>query len=94
MKDENRIIKGLEILKQYKLARHDSIVYVLIGFNTTDEEDFHRIQKIHDFGLSPYVMPYQKNNRHLYALKRFIDQRCYRQYPTIKEAWDNYRYKE
>lgn len=94
MEDERKILDGFEILKTHKLNRHNSIVYVLIGYNTTDEEDFYRLQKIHDFNMSPYVMPFKKNDRHLYSIKRFIDQRCYRQYPTIKEAWDNYRYKE
>ncbi len=94
MADERRILKGFEILKKHKLNRHDSIVYVLVGYNTTDEEDFHRLQKIHDFNMSPYVMPYDKSSRHQYALKRFIDQRCYRKYPTIKEAWNSYKYRE
>lgn len=94
MEDEKKILQGFEILKKYKLNRHDSIVYVLIGYNTTDEEDFYRLQKIHDFKMSPYVMPYKKQDRHLYAIKRFIDQRCYRQYATIKQAWDAYKYKE
>jgi len=94
MEDERKIIAGFEILKRFKLARHDTMIYVLVGFDTTDEEDFHRLQKIHDFGMSPYVMPYKKNDRHLYALKRFIDQRVYRQSSTIKEAWESYKYKE
>jgi len=94
MEDEGKILEGFDILKKHKLNRHDSMVYVLVGYNTTDEEDFHRLQKIHDFNMSPYVMPFKKNDRHLYALKRFIDQRAYRQQPSIKEAWESYRYKE
>jgi len=94
MQDEKEIIAGFEILKKFKLARHDTVIYVLVGFDTTEEEDFYRLQKIHDYGMSPYVMPFRKNDRHLYALKRFIDQRAYRQYSTIREAWKAYRYKE
>ena len=82
------------MLKKYKLNRHNSIVYVIIGYNTTDEEDFYRLQKIHDYNMSPYVMPYVKTNRHQYAVKRFIDQRAYRGSPTIRDAWNSYRYKE
>jgi len=94
MVDEGKILEGFDILKEHKLNRHDSIVYVLVGYNTTDAEDFYRIQKIHDNNMSPYVMPFEKHNRHLYALKRFIDQRCYRHSPTIKDAWNSYIYKE
>jgi len=94
MEDEAKVLEGFEILKEHKLNQHDTVVYVLVGFNTTDEEDFHRLQKIDDFHMSPYVMPYDHKDRHLYALKRFIDLRKYRSYPTIKEAWEAYRYKE
>lgn len=94
MEDEAKVLEGFEILKKWKLNQHDTVVYVLVGWNSTQEEDFHRLQKIHDFNMSPYVMPYDKRDRHLYALKRFIDHRKYRSYPTIKEAWKSYRYKE
>lgn len=94
IEDEARIINGFEILKKYKMNRHDVVIYVLVGFDTTEDEDFHRLQKIHDYNMSPYVMPYVKTDRHLYALKRFIDHRAYRQYPTIREAWKAYKHKE
>lgn len=94
IKDERQILAGIEALKKYKLNRHNSIVYVIIGYNTTDDEDFYRLQKIHDYNMSPYVMPYVKNDRHLYSIKRFIDQRAYRGFPLIRDAWNSYKYKE
>ena len=94
IEDDKEVLQGFEILKKYGLNHLDAMVYVLVGFNTTNEGDFYRLQKIHDFNMSPYVMPYDKKDRHLYAIKRFIDQRAYRQAPSIKEAWESYRYKE
>ena len=92
MKDEAEIIRGMELVKKHRL--HNGMVYVLVGFDTTEDEDFYRLQKIHDYKLRPYVMPYNKKNRHLYTLKCFIDLRAYTKYPSIKEAWESYRYKE
>ena len=83
MQDESNVIRGLG------LAPH-GIVYVLIGYNTTREEDFHRCQKIHDLGHDPYVMPYNRTKQER-QVQRFINTRMYRKYKTIKEAWGDYR---
>ena len=82
MQDEKRILAGLKIAPR-------GIVYVLIGYNTTTKEDFHRCQKIHDLGHDPYVMPYNRTKRER-AFQRFINTRMYRKYKTIKEAWKDY----
>ena len=91
MKDESRILRGLELAPK-------GMVYVLIGYDTVQEEDFHRCQKIHEMGFDPYVMPYNKT-REEKRFKRFIDSRMYRKYKptkdnkgeTIREAWKDYK---
>ena len=84
MENEKGILKGLKLAPR-------GLVYVLIGFNTTQEEDIYRCQKIHDLGHDPYVMPYNGGNKQLKAFKRFIDNRMYRKYKTINEAWKQYQ---
>jgi len=92
MKDEGKVLQGLEIAQRYGIK---AVVYVLVGFDTTIDEDIYRCQKIHDLGHDPYIMPYkvagQKATRQTRAFKRFIDCRYYRQYPTIQQAWEDYR---
>ena len=83
MRDETKILNGLRIAPR-------GIVYVLIGYNTTREEDFYRVQKIHDLKHDPYVMPYNRTRAEM-AFKRFIDSRMYRKFQTIDEAWRNYK---
>lgn len=83
MRDEKEILRGLQLAPR-------GIVYVLIGYNTTVEDDFYRCQKIHDFGHDPYVMPYNRTPGEK-SFKRFIDSRMYRKYKTIKEAWKKYK---
>lgn len=58
--EEEKVMRGIKILlkffKPYKI-----MCYVLVGFDTTMEEDLYRVYKLQELGLSPYVMTY--NNR-------------------------------
>jgi hypothetical protein len=82
MEDEKKILEGLKIAPK-------GTVYVLVGFNTTQEEDIYRCQKIVDHGFDPYIMPYHQNKAEK-RFKRFIDSFMWRKYPTIEHAWENY----
>lgn len=87
MKDEKQIIAGLETLKRHKIIGH---IYVLIGFNTTQEEDFYRCQKLIDFRQHPYIMPFNQLKQEK-RFKRFIDSFMWRKYKTIEKAWQDYK---
>ena len=82
MEDEAAILRGLKIAPR-------GMVYAMIGYNTTQENDFYRCQKIHELGHDPYIMPYNRTKKER-ALQRFINTRMYRKYKTISEAWENY----
>lgn len=90
IKDEFWILRGLELLKKWKLNGHNTRIHVLVGFNTTEEEDLYRCQKIIDAGPAPFVMPY-KLTPYTRAFKRFISLHYYRKYKTIKDAWKDYK---
>jgi len=89
MQDEALIINGLKLLTKHKMRSTANGVYVLIGYNTTEKEDLYRCQIIHDYGLTPYPMPYVRND-YTKRFKRFINLHYYRKYKTITEAWKNY----
>jgi len=88
IEDEGEVIRGLEILKKHKIC--NAHIYVLIGFDTTQEQDFHRCQKIVNYGHTPYVMPYNATKQEK-RFKRFIDTFMWRKYKTLKEAWEDYK---
>jgi hypothetical protein len=90
MSDEALIINGLKLVEKHKMRSTSNGVYVLIGYNTTEEEDLHRCQIINDYGLTPYPMPYEKN-RYTRRFKRFINLHYYRKYKTISAAWNDYQ---
>jgi hypothetical protein len=82
MRDEKKILKGLKIAPRGR-------VYVLIGYDTTEEEDIYRCQKIVDYGHDPYIMPYNQSISEK-RFKRFIDTFMWRKYKTIEKAWHEY----
>jgi hypothetical protein len=88
IKDEERIRRGFDLLAKHHLRTTSNGCYVLIGYDSTEEEDLHRCQVISDYGLRPYVMPYIPSGK---RFKRFIDTFMWRKYKTIKEAWMNYK---
>jgi hypothetical protein len=90
MVDEQLIINGLRLLKKHKMCSTSNGVYVIIGYNTTEEEDIYRCQIIDSFGLTPYPMPYIKN-KYTQRFKRFINLHYYRSYKNITEAWNSYK---
>jgi len=47
----------LKYVKAYKI-----ICYVLIGFNTTIEQDLYRVRKLKELGIRPFVQPYRDFN--------------------------------
>jgi len=82
MDNEQKVISGLSIAPK-------GTVYVLIGYNTTEEEDIYRVQKITELGHDPYIMPYNQSKTEK-RFKRFIDSFMWRKFKTIEEAWGNY----
>jgi len=86
IQDEQLILYGLAIAQKHKLR---ATVYVLIGYDTTEDQDFYRCQKIIDHGFTPYVMPFRRNKL-LKRFKRFIDSFMWRKYKTLKTAYENY----
>jgi hypothetical protein len=60
-KDESKIIPKLRMFAEIKKTNlHNVVVYCLVNFDSTLEEDFHRIYILREIGLQPYVMIYDK----------------------------------
>ena len=50
--------------------------YVLIGYNSTPEEDYHRVQILKDYGCDPYVMGYNKKDSYQVRFQRYVNNRA------------------
>ncbi len=73
-----------KIIKPYKL-----MFYILIGFNSTLEEDMYRVLKLNEYGCIPFVMPYNKKNKYQKSFTRWVNHRS--TFKTVK--WSDYKYK-
>ena len=60
--DKDKVVPKLEIVKRMTNWNRDKVVvYVLVNFGSTIEQDLERIYTIRDIGFSPYVMIYDKD---------------------------------
>lgn len=53
----DKLREATKYLKPWKL-----MCYVLVGFNSTIEQDMYRIERCRELGIKPYVMPYRDFN--------------------------------
>jgi len=88
MKDEEVIVKKLNLLKEYEIIAR---FYVLIGYDTTIEQDLHRCQVLINYDQVPYVMPYTKKPI-VKKFKNFMNSPAHwwHRRDKIHYAWDNY----
>lgn len=65
----------VKYIKPYKLT-----CYVLIGFNSTPEQDLYRVMRLKELGISPFVQPYRdfKNEREPSQYERDFSRWCNR----------------
>jgi hypothetical protein len=72
---ENQVMEGIKtLLKHVKAWRH--MCFMLVGFNTSFEEDMYRFRKLEEMGIRPYVMVYNdKADIRLKHFERWVNSR-------------------
>ena len=91
--DKELVLPRLEMFaKHTKLNSHNRIVYTLVNFDTTIDQDLERIYTLRKMGYWAYVMIYDKEHADpIYKKKarwvnnRFIFAKCYR----FEDYWNN-----
>jgi hypothetical protein len=68
IKSEASVRRGIEILREHGIKR--SVFTVLIGFNSTFEEDLRKVNILRELGQRPFVMIY---NNHMELYKNSMD---------------------
>jgi hypothetical protein len=85
MKDEKQIKEGIGNLLKY-FNPHRIMCYVLVGFNTTEQEDLYRVEYLKSLDIDPFAMPYNKNP----LCKDFV-RWCNRKEICQSVAWGDYK---
>jgi len=87
---EPEVLEGIHTLKRHGIRPRHQMFYVLVGFNTTIEEDLHRINLLIKEGVLPFVMPYNNRKDSYYPhLARWINKRYYK-----VVSWQDYLNKK
>ncbi len=86
-KDERLIKRGIDRCKAAGIKPWQMQFFILIGFDSSPEEDLHRVQSILDIGADPYVMPYSKKDLYQSAFARWVNTRICK-----SVAWKDYRH--
>ena len=61
--------------------------YVLIGFNSTEEQDLYRIETLRDLKIDPFVMPYNKKDPYQKRFARYVNHKAI--FKTVE--WKDYK---
>jgi len=87
-RDEKIVMKGIKICNDAGIPTNQMQFFVLIGFDTTPEQDYERVMKLHELGAKPFVMPYNKSNKYQKAFARWVNYRPI--FNSVK--WEDYKY--
>jgi hypothetical protein len=74
--DRQLIIDGIERCKKYGIKPENMQFFVLIGFDTTPEQDLFRVTFLKDQGCYPFVMPYNKFDPYQKRFARWVNHKA------------------
>ena len=75
MRDEKLIKKGIQRLQDAGIKTWQMQFFVLIGYDTTEEQDLHRVMMLKGLGCDPYAMPYDKSDPYQRRFCRWVNRR-------------------
>lgn len=73
---EKVIMSGIERVINAGIKPYQMAFFVLIGFNTTPDQDLYRVEKLRGIGCDPYVMPYDKKDFYQKAFTRWANHKA------------------
>lgn len=75
---ESQVMDGIKtLLKHVRAWRH--MCFMLVGYNTTFEEDMYRFRKLDELQIRPYVMVYNdKDDKRLKHFARWVNSRIHK----------------
>lgn len=60
IQDEDAVRRGMQLLQDAGIrTRHDVSVYVLVGYDSTSEEDLRRCEILKEIGATPFIMQFR-----------------------------------
>lgn len=70
------IERGVRLLEQHGAKPWRLMFYILVGFNTDEDYDMHRVLKVHALGCNPFVMPYDRSVPYQRHMARWVNNKA------------------
>tara|TARA_R100001530_G_scaffold64881_2_gene46524 strand:+ start:252 stop:1130 length:879 start_codon:yes stop_codon:yes gene_type:complete len=86
IKDEKLIDHGIQKCFNAGIKPDQMSFYILIGYDTSPDDDYYRVMKIRDYGCNPYVMPYNKQDLYQKKFARWVNHKAI--FKSVE--WGNY----
>lgn len=86
-RDGKLIFDGIERCMNAGIEPQQMQFFVLIGYDTTPEQDFERVDALASLGCLPYVMPYNRSDAYQRRFARWVNHRAI--FKTV--AWEDYQ---
>ena len=83
---EKLIHKGIQRCVDAGIKTHQMAFYVLIGYQSSIEQDLHRVNILRDYGCDPYAMPYDKSDEVQRRFTRWVNHKAI--FNTVR--WEDY----
>ncbi|MDH7578488.1 MAG: hypothetical protein QHH75_11910 [Bacillota bacterium] len=83
---EQDVRRGIQILLKYFHGKQITF-YVLIGYNTTEEEDLYRVEVLRGLGVNSFAMPYRRSDPYQQAFSRWVNHKALFESVT----WEQYK---
>lgn len=74
--DEKLIDAGIKRVVEAGIKPYQMTFYVLIGFDTTEEQDLYRVNKLKNLGCNPFVMPFNRADRYQKRFARWVNHKA------------------
>lgn len=84
---ESAVRLGIKTLTSNGVAKHKLMFYMLIGFDSTPEEDLYRVELLRSLKVDPFVMPYNKTNEYQRNFARWVNMKAV--FKSVK--WEDYK---
>lgn len=83
---EEQVLRGIKTLAK-RIKEYNHMCFMLVGFNTTFEEDMYRFKKLNELGIRPYVMKYNEKNddERLNHFARWVNSFIHKAVPDFEE---------
>jgi hypothetical protein len=90
MENSDAILRGIQLLLDAGIKARDLTVYMLVGFNTTHQEDLFRFNKLKELKINPFVMIYnnRRDDQWIRDFARYVNRPKLRKKVKIEEYKD------